>query len=65
MSSCWLNILCSQNGWTPLHFAAQNGHILVVEALITAGADVRVISEVNCSFSKFYCIVSSLTIAAS
>ena len=52
MSSCWLNILCSQNGWTPLHFAAQNGHILVVEALITAGADFNAVSEVNCSFNK-------------
>ena len=52
MSSYWLIILHSQNGWTPLHFAAQNGHVLVVEALIAAGADVSAISEVNCSFSK-------------
>lgn len=28
-----------QHGWTPLHYAAQNGHTSVVHALLLAGAD--------------------------
>ena len=29
----------SQNGWTPLHAAAQEGHLEVVQALEKAGAN--------------------------
>ena len=29
-----------EDGWTPLHWAAYNGHTDVVKALITAEADV-------------------------
>ena len=30
-----------QHGWTPLHFAADNGHEAVIKALVAAKADVR------------------------
>ena len=30
-----------QNWWTPVHFAAQNGHIEALEVLIRAGGDVK------------------------
>ena len=35
-----------QDGSTPLHMAAKNGHTAIVEALVTAGADVNVQSKV-------------------
>ena len=47
-------VFCLQNGWTPLHFAAQSGHILVVEALIAAGADVNAFNEVYSYVLKLY-----------
>ncbi len=31
----------SQDGWTPLHFAVEGGHVEVMAALIGAGASVN------------------------
>ena len=31
----------NDNGWTPLHWAGQNGHAAVIEALLASGADVN------------------------
>ena len=36
-----------QNQWTPLHLAAQNGHVEVVETLIKSGADISVVEKVS------------------
>ena len=30
---------CLQDGWTAMMFAAQNGHVEVVDRLLAAGAD--------------------------
>jgi hypothetical protein len=35
-----------QDGSTPLHMAAKNGHTAIVEALVTAGAEVNVTDKV-------------------
>ena len=35
-----LSAASSQEGWTPLHFAAQEGHAAVVGHLVAAGAAV-------------------------
>ena len=39
--------VCVQDRWTPLHFAAQNGHTVVVEFLIKSGADVSATLQVT------------------
>jgi len=36
-----------QNNWTPLHTAAQNSRIVVVEALIRLGANVNALDKVG------------------
>ena len=36
-----------QDGYTPLHIAAQNGHVEVVETLIKSGADISVVEKVS------------------
>ena len=36
-----------QNGYTPIHLASSDGHIQVVEKLISSGADVNVINKVS------------------
>jgi hypothetical protein len=36
-----------QEGWTPLHFAAQNGHGSVIKALVAAKADVHAKTRVR------------------
>jgi ankyrin repeat protein len=33
--------MTSQQGWTPLHWAAKKGHIQVCEALLRVGANVQ------------------------
>jgi ankyrin repeat protein len=35
-----------QDGWTPLHWAAKNGHIVIVDKLLAAGASVNMQDEV-------------------
>ena len=36
-----------QDEWTPLHLAAQNGHVEVVDTLIKSGADISVVEKVS------------------
>jgi ankyrin repeat protein len=36
-----------QTSWTALHFGAERGHLAVVEALIAAGADLEVKTNVS------------------
>ena len=36
-----------QNGCTPLHLAAQNGHTTVVDMLLKNGADINVLNTVR------------------
>ena len=36
-----------QDGWTALHAAAQEGHLIVVETLLEANADVNVKTNVR------------------
>ena len=38
-----------QDGMTPLHWAAYNGHTAIVEALVTAGAEMNVTDKVGTS----------------
>ena len=37
-----------QDGWTPLHIAAQYGHDSTVESLIKCGADINAAEVVSC-----------------
>ena len=39
-------IFAAQNGETALHFAAENGHVTVVQALIGAYADLNLLDKV-------------------
>jgi len=36
-----------QDGHTPIHFASRDGHVEVVEKLISSGANVNVVDEVS------------------
>ena len=40
-----------QSGFTPLNYAAQNGHVLLVEKLIRLGAKVDGINKVSYSYT--------------
>jgi len=46
------NIICYflQDGDTPIHLASSNGHVQVVEKLISSGADVNVVNEVSVNY---------------
>lgn len=53
----------SQDGWTPLHFAAWGGHDAVIEALYGAGADVNACDKVMLStlsslIHKLHCVLA-------
>jgi len=51
------NILAGQNGEAPLVLAAQEGHVGVVEFLLSKGANIDVqVSHVCSSISLCYCI---------
>lgn len=58
---------CSQDGWTALHLAAQEGRIDVVRLLIEAQAQVNVQSEVHSSNytdlpSHYWCTDQTLSL---
>ena len=36
-----------QDGYTPIHLALSDGHVEVVEKLISSGADVNVVDKVS------------------
>ena len=36
-----------QGGYSPLHFAAENCHVEVVEELVRAGADINAVNKVQ------------------
>jgi len=36
-----------QYGYTPIHLASNDGHVQVVEKLISSGADVNVVNKVS------------------
>ena len=36
-----------QDGWTPLHFAADKGHVQVAELLLAKGADIEAKDKVG------------------
>ena len=39
--------------WTPLHYAAQNGHLSVVEYLVNQKADINAIAK----YVEFLCLI--------
>ena len=43
----YYNILSFQVKRTPLHIAANQGHVSVVQCLITSGADVEAVDDVS------------------
>ncbi len=49
LKNCGMNILTTflQDGFTPLMVAAQNGHLSVVELLVSLGAQVNSQSNVS------------------
>ena len=36
---------CTQNGWSPLMYASENGHVTVVAELLSHGANVELCSH--------------------
>lgn len=45
---CTFTLFFAQNGWTALIWAADNGHLEVVEVLLQAGVDVNIQDKVHC-----------------
>lgn len=43
-----------QNGWTPLHWAAEAGHKNIVEVLVAKGSDVNAVDSVSVSLIPFH-----------
>ena len=46
-SDDYFYILLSQNGFTPLYVASQKGHSQVAELLLSKGADVNLLDQVQ------------------
>lgn len=46
----------TQGGWTALHWAAEHGHVAVVNALLSRGANVNTRGFVSCASCGPYCI---------
>ena len=47
-----------EDGWTPVHYAAENGHVEILNVLRTSGADVnRIVSKQNIVFSCLLSII--------
>ena len=52
---CLLMLYTSlQDGYTPIHLASINGHVQVVEKLISSGADVNLVNKVSKVTTIFY-----------
>ena len=49
-----------QDGWASLHYAACNGHLAVIGALIDHGADINVTEKVLCAKSDFWTLLCHL-----
>ena len=48
-------LFVTQDGWTPLYIAAQNGHVAVVKALIKlGGAKVDIVDNVRLLLNTFF-----------
>ena len=50
-------IVLSQDGWTPLHVACQEGHVQVAELLLQAGASVEQETEVRWGVGQDWVVV--------
>ena len=44
---CTKFVCIVQNGYTPLHVAVHNGHVEVIETLISSGGDINVVGKVR------------------
>jgi hypothetical protein len=54
-----LLILCSFSDWTPLHYAALDGHVEVVQLLLSCNA---AIDTKDSGYRPYRCVVDEITL---